>query len=115
MSINLLFNPGWIYQKYVFQGTLLSLKTATIEEFTAFLRNESQNFYKRKKAEDILAYVERDGDTTNDFQDLWNFIVTTSVKQLNENFKLIAEIEEELKQILPRFGYKLESSQQKIS
>jgi transposase len=85
------------------------LKTATIEEFTAFLRNESHNFYTRKKAEQILTHVEKDGDTTNDFQDLRDFIVTTSVRQLKENFKLIAEIEEELKQIIPKFGYKLES------
>ncbi len=85
------------------------LKGTTLQELTAFLSQKSHHNCSGKKARQILQFVEKDGDTTNEFQDLRDFIVTSSIKQINDNLAIIASIEENMKKLIPQFGYKLES------
>ena len=85
------------------------LKGVGVEELGAFLKIHSHNFYGLKKAEEILRLVAIDGDTSNEFQETRDFIVTSSIKLLKSNNKEVSEIEERIRSILPGFGYKLES------
>ncbi len=85
------------------------LKGTTLQVLTAFLSEKSHHNCSEKKARQILEYVEKDGDTENEFQDLRDFIVTSSIKQINDNMAIIANIEDNMKKLIPQFGYKLES------
>ncbi len=85
------------------------LRSVSLHELTAFLSDKSHHNCSEKKACQILGYVEKGGDTTNEFQDLRDFIVTSSIKQINDNLAIIASIEENMKKLIPQFGYKLES------
>lgn len=85
------------------------LKDTTLEEFTAFLKESSHNMYTQKKARDILEYIENDGDTTAEYQEMRDFIVVTAIRQIKENQKIIKRIEDEILNILPMFGMKLET------
>jgi len=85
------------------------LKEVTLQELTAFLSQKSHHNCSEKKARQILDCVEKDGDTTNEFQELRDFIVTSSIKQINDNLAIIASIEENMKKLIPQFRYKLES------
>ncbi len=85
------------------------LKSVPLHELITFLSDKSHHNCSEKKALQILKYVEKDGDTTNEFQDLRDFIVTSSIKQINDNITIIASIEENMKKLIPQFGYKLES------
>ncbi len=85
------------------------LKSVSLQELTAFLIEKSHHNSSEKKARQILDYVEKDGDTTNEFQELRDFIITSSIKQINDNLNIITSIEENLKRLIPKFGYKLES------
>ncbi|MCX8009051.1 MAG: diacylglycerol kinase family protein, partial [Patescibacteria group bacterium] len=48
----------------------------------------------------ILEYVNKDGDTKTEFQELRDFIVTSSIKQINDNMVIIASIEENMKKLI---------------
>ena len=85
------------------------LKSVSLQELTAFLIEKSHHNCSEKKARQILNYVEKDGDTTNEFQELRDFIITSSIKQINDNLNIITSIEENLKSLIPKFGYRLES------
>ncbi|KKW29290.1 MAG: Transposase IS116/IS110/IS902 family [Candidatus Uhrbacteria bacterium GW2011_GWD2_52_7] len=62
-----------------------------------------------KKARDIFGYIEKDGDTTAEYQEMRDFIVTTAIRQIKDNIKIIKSIEDEIQNILPMFGCKLET------
>lgn len=85
------------------------LKTVPLHGLVSFLSEKSHHNCTEKKALQILEHVEKDGDTTNEFQELRDFIVTSSIKQINDNLNIIVSIEDNLKSLIPRFGYKLES------
>lgn len=51
--------------------------------------------------------IEKDGDTIKDYQLERDFIVRNIVKDIRHNKKLITEIDEELRKLLPLTGYKL--------
>jgi len=51
--------------------------------------------------------IERDGDTRKDYQPERDFIVRNIVKDIRHNKELIAEIDDELRKLIPLTGYKL--------
>ncbi len=85
------------------------LNGITLQELTTFLIDKSHHNCSEKKALQILDYVKKDGDTTNEFQELRDFIVKSSIKQINDNLNIITSIEDNLESLIPKFGYKLES------
>lgn len=85
------------------------LKDVSACELGEFLKKYSHNFYNEKKAKEILSLIAKDGDTTREYQDVRDFIVTTSINQLKENLKTINGLEEQLKSLLKKFDYKLET------
>ena len=85
------------------------LEGVSVEELTGFLKKHSHNVYTEKKAQEILKYIEKDGDTLAEYQEIRDFIVTTAVRQIKDSQKIIKSIEEEIKKILPLFDYKLET------
>lgn len=85
------------------------LQSVSVEEFAAFLKESSHNMYTEKKAYEIIWYIEKDGDTTAEYQDMRDFIVITAIRQINDNMKIIKTIEDEILNILPMFGCKLET------
>ncbi|HEY9061992.1 MAG TPA: IS110 family transposase [Pseudobacteroides sp.] len=85
------------------------LQNVGAEELGSFLWKHSRGYYSFDKAAQILKCVADDGNTTTEYQSTRDFIVSTSVIQLKQNMQSIKEIEEELKDILPSFGYKLET------
>jgi transposase len=53
--------------------------------------------------------VEKDGDTTNEYQDTRDFLISSAVRQLKANNAEIAGVEKQIKGLLPLFDYKLET------
>ena len=86
-----------------------NLEGIGVEELGAFLSYESHNKYSKGKAEEILFYVAKDGDTTTDYQDFRDFMVLSTVRQLKYNKRELSEVEKKIKEMLPLFGQKLES------
>ncbi len=86
-----------------------ALKDVTPEDLGAFLFKHSHRYYSIDKAKEILAFIDKDGDTQNSHQENRDFIVKSIVKQIKYTKELIQEIEKEITVILPSFGYKLES------
>jgi transposase len=62
---------------------------------------------KLQRIHEILAIIEKDGDTRKDYQPERDFIVRNIVKEIRHNKELIAEIDNELRKLLPLTGYKL--------
>ena len=62
---------------------------------------------KLQRIHEILAMVEKDGDTRKDYQQERDFIVRNIVKEIRHNKELITEIDDELRKLLPLTGYKL--------
>ncbi|MBB6214114.1 transposase [Anaerosolibacter carboniphilus] len=85
------------------------LKGVTVEILGELLRVHSSGFFSTKKAEEILSIIERDGDTSTELQDSRDFMVSTTVRQLRQNHEEIKRIELEIKNIMDRLGYKLET------
>jgi transposase len=86
-----------------------TIKDTTIENLTEFLWEKSHHFYTINKAVEIMDYIEKDGYEDLPFQEEKDSIISLTVKQLKANQELISGIEEEIKKVLPKFGYKLES------
>ena len=85
------------------------LKGIDAKALAEFLRLHSHGFFTEKKAFDILEYVEKDGDTTNEYQDTRDFLVSSAVRQLKANMIEMSEVEKQIKVLLPLFDYKLET------
>lgn len=85
------------------------LAGVTAEELAEFLKVPSSGFFKEGKAREILALVEKDGDTRTEFQDSRDFLVTTCIRQVKQNDEEIAKIGEEMKRLMSQMGYRLET------
>lgn len=85
------------------------LEGVGVEELGAFLYEKSHWMYSKGKAEEILFYVAKDGNTTTDYQDFRDFMVSSTVRQLKHNKNELLEVEKKIKEMLPLFGQKLES------
>jgi len=62
---------------------------------------------KIQRIHEIISMIERDGDTRKDYQPERDFIVRNIVKDIRHNKELIAEIDDELRKLIPLTGYKL--------
>ena len=85
------------------------LKGTSSEELGKFLKHHSANNYSEKKAEEILKLVEADGDTYTEHQEMRDYIISLSIRELKHNNMVIAEIEEQMENIMATLDYKLES------
>lgn len=121
LQVYVMYNyPSYHKFFYVFDGKAalefwetypspLKLKGVTVEAITALLRKHSNNYYTIEKAKEILYHVEADGDTTTDFQDVRDFIISSTVRQLKSNKAELDEVEKMIGQVVPLFQYKLQS------
>jgi transposase len=94
------------WEKYPSPGRL---KGVTVEELGKMLYTSSHYVYSEKKARELLGLVVKDGDTTTEFQESRDLIVVTCVKQIRQNDEEVGKIEKEMKNILEKLGYKLET------
>jgi transposase len=85
------------------------LKGTDAKALGEFLKLSSHNYFTEGKAVEILEYVAMDGDTTNEYQDTRDFLISSAVRQLKANNAEIAGVEKQIKGLLPLFDYKLET------
>lgn len=85
------------------------LEGVTVEELEQFLRDVTDNRQYKGKAQKILAYVKKDGDTKTDYQEARDMAVRSTISQLNSNTKEIEQIDIIIENFLDNFDYKLES------
>jgi transposase len=86
-----------------------ALKNVSVEELASLLRKNSRGTLSIKKASQILESVKNAGNTITEFQNTRDFIITSSVKQLKGNMDDMQVIKNHMAQLVPTFGYKLES------
>ena len=87
----------------------LHLKEVTSEDLGKFLRIHSSGFFGEEKAIKILETIQKDGDTTTEYQETRDFIIAESVREIKHKGKEMAKIEREMKKLMSELGYKLES------
>jgi transposase len=75
----------------------------------AFLRKSSNNACSTRKAEEILALVQTDGDTTRNYQEQRNFLIQSHVRDIQFKKKEIAYVEEELGRMMKLLDFQLET------
>lgn len=85
------------------------LKGISAQALAEDLRSASRNACSTRKAEQILSLVEGDGDTQKQFQIERDSIIISVVRELKYIKGLLADIENQLKELLPQTGYKLET------
>ncbi|UJF36438.1 IS110 family RNA-guided transposase [Paenibacillus hexagrammi] len=85
------------------------LEDMTAEELAKVLRKASHNTCSTKKAEEILALVKRDGDTTRDYQHYRDFLIQSFVRDLRFKQEEMKNIHDEIKTLLGQLDYKLET------
>jgi transposase len=83
------------------------LENMTAEELAIVLRKASHNTCSTKKAEEILAQVKHDGDTTRDYQHYRDFWIQSFVRDLRFKQEELTNIYDELKTLLGQLEYKL--------
>ena len=64
---------------------------------------------KVERVLEILAMIESDGDTRKEYQEERDFIVRSLVKSIKNNLEQIKDVDNELKRIIPKTGYRLSS------
>jgi len=94
----------WFWENYPSPACLLEV---TQEQLGEELRKVSHNACSTKKAHQILALVEGDGDTTRDFQRERDYIIKTIVQELKYKKEQIIGIDGELERLISLTGYKL--------
>ena len=86
-----------------------SYENARIREKDSNFEGLNRYCLSTKKAEEILTLVERDGDTTRDYQDANDFLVKDVVRDLLIKERQLYRIDSELKKHLALLDYKLET------
>lgn len=87
----------------------IHLKTVQVEELASFLRKLSNNCLSTKKAQQILELVEKDGNTTREYQEQRDFIILQLVKGIRHYKQQLIEIEEQLAFMMSELGMQLET------
>lgn len=85
------------------------MKDSTIEELTEFLLKASRNSCSTRKAEEILSIVEKDGDTTREYQEQRDFLTQSLVRDIRFKQEEISYVNEQLKSTMKLLDYKLET------
>jgi transposase len=86
-----------------------TLKDMSEEQLAEFLRSHSNNGLSHKKAIQILALIEGDGDTYRDFQTSRDSVVISQVKTAKFLKEEMARVEDEIEQLMKQLGFQLES------
>ncbi len=79
------------------------------EELTQFLRKASRNSCSTRKAKEILELIDKDGDTTRDYQDSRDFLIQSHVRDIQFKKNEIKKVENELEKMMGLLDYKLET------
>ena len=85
------------------------LKEVTVENLTKFLLKASRNSCSTRKAEEILSIVEKDGDTTREYQEQRDFLTQSLVRDIRFKQEEISYVNEQLKSTMKLLDYKLET------
>ncbi len=85
------------------------LAGVTAEYLGEMLYKRSSGFFDITKANQILELVEKDGNTTTDFQESRDFMVTNCIKEIKHNNTELSAIEKEIKKLTETLPYKLET------
>lgn len=85
------------------------LSSVGAEELAEYLRKASHNTCSTRKAEEILEVVRQDGETERNLQEHRDFLVVSMVHDMRRSRELIKQVEEELRKVLAKTDYKLES------
>ena len=84
------------------------LKTATLEELSDFLCEESHYSLTPERANEIKYRVEKDGDTElKDYQYIREFLVESIVREIKFINTEVAKVEKEINSIVNKLDYKL--------
>lgn len=86
-----------------------SLEGITINQLTTFLLDASSNSVSKRKAEEILSLVIADGDTKSEYQEHRDFLVQSIVRDIQFKKQEITCVKEELKVLMDRLDYKLDT------
>lgn len=81
----------------------------TEEELTLFLREASRNACSTRKAKVVLELIDKDGDTTREYQDSRDFLIQSHVRDIQFKKDEMKKVEEELKKMMALLDYKLET------
>lgn len=87
----------------------LKLKNIGVQELGEFLHQHTRGYYGEGKAEEILHYIVEDGNTLTDYQEMRDYIISSAVRQLKTNIMELNENDKRIAELLPLFGYKLQS------
>jgi len=85
------------------------LKGVDKETLGELLREHSSGFFGEKKAEEILKLVARDGDSTSQYQEQRDFVVTHCIDEIIHCDKEIDRVTKEIKSIMSLYPYRLET------
>jgi transposase len=85
------------------------LKGVSKEALGELLQNESSGYFGITHAEKILKLVEKDGDTSTEFQHTRDFIVSHCIKEIKHCNEELETIEAEITNHMKQFPYKLET------
>lgn len=85
------------------------LEGVTVEELAIFLQKASNNAFSTRKAANILALVETDGDTKRQHQDQRDFLIQSHVRDLKFKKQEMAAVEAELARMMKLLDYQLET------
>jgi transposase len=85
------------------------IKGVSVEDLAQFLRSYSNNSLSTKKAEQILALIKGDGDTTREYQDKRDFIIQSHVRHIQFSKEELLKIEQQIENLLTHLDFRLES------
>jgi transposase len=85
------------------------LKGLTVTELGEFLYENSSRYFGEKKAVQILESIDNDNVPEVGFQEVRDFIISSTIRQIKAVKKELEEVETQIKAILPLFGYKLQT------
>ncbi len=94
------------YEKYPSPS---KLQGVTLQELTELLEENSAKTLRAGKAMQILDFVQKDGDTTTDYQEARDLAVKSTINQINSNTRELEYIDGILEEFLDQFDYKLTS------
>ncbi|SDO04895.1 Transposase [Paenibacillus sp. yr247] len=85
------------------------LDGTTVEQLAIFLQKASNNACSTRKAEEIQSLVQADGDTKRTYQEQRDFLIQSHVRDLKFKKEEMAFVEDELRLMMKRLDYQLET------
>lgn len=85
------------------------LQGVTVEILAELLEENSNKVLGLAKARQILGWVQKDGDTKTEYQEVRDMAIRSTINQINNNLKELESIDAILEELVGRFDYKLTS------